>query len=144
MSTSEDTPFWARVVEDIERTLSRQCILVTEMCLLGLYTCRPEKKVGNRFLDPALAVARRDKALLWKSAEGRWKSAMENWATAEGAPLRKEEQRGLCMEPIEALWLEVLTAFRTGDTGVGGKIAESHTRGPGRPSGPRSVAAIIN
>lgn len=57
---------------------------------------------------------------------------MENWATAEGAPLRKEEQRGLCMQPIEALWLEVRTAFRTGDTGVGGKIAESHTRGPGR------------
>ena len=78
-----------------------------ESCLLGLYPRPMAKKVGNRCINLALALARRQTSMNWKAATGtlecRWESDVLNWAGAEGKALRREETRALCRRPIASL-----------------------------------------
>ncbi|KAJ1108583.1 hypothetical protein NDU88_005959 [Pleurodeles waltl] len=68
-----------------------------KVCLLGLFPSPVYDKVGNRFLDLALELAKRQNAMTWKSLVGtvsaRWETALRDRARAEDLALRREEAR---------------------------------------------------
>lgn len=99
----------------IEAILERAVDSPIEVCLLGLFPYPPKRKVWNKFIDLAMALAKRQVAMAWKSNMGlqidTWRRDVTNWAEAEGRELSREEARGLRHRPIADQWKELVHAW---------------------------------
>ncbi|KAJ1213127.1 hypothetical protein NDU88_000766 [Pleurodeles waltl] len=81
------------------------------VCLLGFYHQPAPKKVGNRFADLVLALAKLRMVMAWKLHRGpsleTWVRAVRQWAWTEERALQREEARGNQGRPIVPQWIEV-------------------------------------
>ena len=96
-------------------TLEREIPCTIAVCLMGAFP-RPKKcRVGNKFVDLALVLARRGLSIAWKSPEGpdkvRWEKEVQKWAEAEQQALRKEEAKGLRRRPMASDWATIISNF---------------------------------
>ncbi|KAJ1109864.1 hypothetical protein NDU88_007222 [Pleurodeles waltl] len=99
----------------LNKTLGRPLPCNLEVCLLGDF-CRPKKhKTGSRFLDLALALARRRIAIHCKAKLGpsieAWAREVTQGSRAEESVLRREGEQGLRRCLIAELWSEVLESW---------------------------------
>ena len=111
--------YWDKVLRCIQAATGSRLQTTAEVCLLGIFPRNKKTKVGNKFMDLALALAKRCIAMSWKSPLGpnvdRWRLDVQLWAEAEEQALRKEEIRGLRKDNISTDWAVVLHAFSQGE-----------------------------
>ena len=99
--------------------IGRRLQSTLEVCILGTFP-RPKKcKVGNKFIDLSLALAKRRISMSWKSPLGpditRWESDVQLWTGAGEQALLREKGKGLRKENISTDWATVLHEFTHGD-----------------------------
>lgn len=108
-------PFWEAVLGKLTEVLGRDLPLTLQTCILGLFPRPPKRKVGNRFRDSALGLAKRCIAMEWKSAREpqfpAWSRDVVVWGGAEGRALAWEESRGMRKLPMADQWKEVLASW---------------------------------
>ncbi|KAJ1192825.1 hypothetical protein NDU88_002131 [Pleurodeles waltl] len=108
-------------------------------CLLawGLLPTRAHK-VGNRFLDLALALDWCRIALMWKSQTGppieSWDQDVTTWATAEETVLRGEDARGIWRRPVAPLWMQELERWEYPDQDLDQELTDEDV-GDGQQDG---------
>ena len=107
--------FWKEVIAQLRDTTLRDLQCTMEVCLLGRFQRPKKQKVGSRFVDLGLALARRRITLKWKDRIGPtiegWLRDVELWAQAEERAIRKEEARGIRQTPIAEDWAEMVAEF---------------------------------
>ena len=112
--------YWERVTSKLQQLLHRAVPCTLEACILGLFSRPKPKKVGNRFIDLALALAKRQISLNWKAAHGpqisKWELDLMRWGKAEEQALRREETRGIRKNPVASLWAEVMHSVEFPDS----------------------------
>ena len=98
--------YWSRVVAHLNRTLNRKLELLPMGCLLRTLKRPTRKKAGNRLIDLALAVTRKNIAHHWKSTTGPtyelWVKEVEQWYRAETEAIVQEEMMGVRLRPLSS------------------------------------------
>ena len=114
--------YWSLVLQHLNMVLNRGLQPSPRVCLLGIYRRPKKKKVGNRFLDLGLAVAKKEIARNWKSVHApkleTWKLEVERWARAEEEALTREEASGMRRQRLSDSWRTVLGAFIDPESGA--------------------------
>ncbi|KAJ1212618.1 hypothetical protein NDU88_000273 [Pleurodeles waltl] len=86
----------------------------------------------TRFLDLALALARRRIALRGKSQTGpiieTWERDITTWARAEESVLHEKDARGIRRCPVAQLWMGVLERLEYPDLDSGPDLMEVDKR----------------
>ena len=107
--------FWKAVTLKIGPALQRMVPCDIESCILIQFSRPKMKKVGNRFLDLAMALAKRQISMNWKNPRvpgmTKWEADVKVWARAEEQALRREEAKGLRRKPIALQRTTVFNAF---------------------------------
>ena len=107
--------YWNAVLDKIKSTLERDLPCTMRVCILGIFKRSKKHKVRNKFVDLALALAKRRLSIAWKSPTGpeiaKWETDVKCWAGAEEQALRREEARGLRRKPIATDWAAVFSEF---------------------------------
>lgn len=118
--------FWEEVVSKLSKVLGRDLPLTLHTCILGLFPRPPKRKVGNRFIDLALDLAKRRIGLTWKSARrpllATWSRDVVVWGGAEGRALLCKESKGVRKLPMAGQWSEVLATWENPE---GQEVGES-------------------
>lgn len=88
--------YWTKIEDMVNGVLSQNLACIPEICLLGLFPRPKSKRLGLRFIDLALLLARRRIALKWKAKQAplvvKWEDDVSCWARAEERALIKEDK----------------------------------------------------